>query len=560
MFAFLLVSAVLARTTSERLGWPWSGPTEAPASVRNTTSGKVQGLVDKGDGREKYMGIPFAAPPVGNNRFRAPQPHPDWSGVKQVDTVSMTRRCISVAQGGREDCLYLDVHVPANSNGEKLPVWFWIYGGGFTSGQKDGSYDNMYDPSVIMQEHRIVFVAINYRLDLFGFMAHPAFEDESINNSSSGNYGLLDQSFALEWVQKNIASFNGNPDNVMIFGQSAGATSVEFHVVSHASKGKFKSAISLSAPDMGFWQPKKVASEWAEQWAKEAGCGESLGSNAKIRECLRSMNAERLYKQRLPHPSKLSLLYPLMGWVPAIDGYYLTNTAAGMVEAGDWNKVPTMFGVEKNEGYAFALTLPTILPNGESSFYWSGLEAFSNHVFSYNDTKSKMVYDRYSSWSSDWYVPMDAAGNMITDAMFRCGARRMMRALAKQNVPGADTYYYYTNYSAPLMGLYDALGDFHGFDLLHVFEFDTAVTQVWMPGDTEMGKYLRTAYYNFGQYGGPGQDGWVPYKLGSEYGISMDGYYKPQNMNLHDPSCDFFDSLGANPWAGKNGYELVPKN
>jgi len=341
----------------------------------------------------------------------------------------------------------------------------------------------------------------------------------------------------------------------MIFGQSAGATSVEFHVVSHASKGNFKSAISLSAPDMGFWQPKKVANKWAEQWAQAAGCGESLGSNAKIRECLRAMNAERLYKQRLPHPSKLSLLYPLMGWVPNIDGFYLTDTAHRMIEKGDWNKVPTMFGVEKNEGYAFALTLPTILPDRDSTFEWSGFKTFTKQVFPFNETKQHLVYKHFAK---DWWVSEDAAGVMITDAMFRCGARRVMRAIAKQNVPGADAFYYYTNYSAPMMAAYNVLGDFHGFDLLHVFQFDTAVTQVWMPGDTEMGKYLRTSYFNFAAAGNPLQDGWRSYELGSEFGISMDGYYQPQNMNLHDAQCDFWDSLGPNPWEGADGFELVP--
>jgi len=553
---FSLLCALACGSTAERLEW---GPSKSPCSVRNTTAGQVQGLKNTNDGREMYMGIPFASPPTGQNRFRAPQPAPAWSGVKKVDEYSSEKRCLSIGQtGGREDCLYLDVHVPAGAEDTKLPVWVWIYGGGFVDGSKNGG--GMYDPTSIMNQHRVVYVAMNYRLDLFGFMAHPAFESESKSGISSGNYGLLDQSFALEWVKKNIANFNGNPDNVMIFGQSAGGMSIDFHIVSQkASAGLFKTAISMSgAPDVAFWQPKKVSNTWAEDWSANIGCGKALGSDEKIRDCLRAANFEELMAQKLPHPSKFSLLYPLFGWVPTIDGFYLTDTPTAMVEAGDWNKQPSMFGVEKNEGTAFAYLLNVIVPDSGVPVTWGDLKSLSEVMIPYNKTKQEMAYNHYAKSSWNWFA-QDAAATMITDAIFRCSNRRMMRAIAKQDIKDAPAYYYYTNYEAPLMAAWQALGDFHGFDVVHVFQYDTAVTQVWTGGDNGLADFFRESFFQFGQYGNPLHEGWVRYNLTTELGIAMDGYYKPLNMNHHDPQCDFWDEIGSNLWEGKNGYALVPK-
>jgi len=256
--------------------------------------------------------------------------------------------------------------------------------------------------------------------------------------------------------------------------------------------------------------------------------------------------------------SKYSLLYPLFGWVPVIDGYYLTNTPTAMVEAGNWNKVPSMFGVEKDEGSAFALMLGTIVPGAGIPVTWGDLKSLSEIMIPYNKTKQEMAYNHYakSSWS---LLGQGSATQMITDAIFRRSNRRMMRAIARQDIKDAPAYYYYTNYEAPLMAGWEALGDFHGFDVVHVFEVDELITQVWTPDNTELSHFFQDSFFQFAQYGDPGHYGWERYTLDKELGIAMDGYFKPLDMNHNDPQCDFWDEIGPNLWQGANGFELVPK-
>jgi len=544
-----------------------------PTSIRNTTAGLVQGLIDEDNGREKYLGIPFAAPPTGDNRFRAPQPTLTWGGVKQTTKSTGERRCISLftawvpGNPGSEDCLYLDVHVPKDSEGEKLPVWFWIYGGGFMTGGKESLSGlrifNAYEPTTIMNSNRVVFVAVNYRVDVFGYMAHPAFESESPSGFSSGNYGLLDQTMALNWVKKNIANFNGDPDNVMVMGQSAGGSSVDFHIVSHVSKGLLKSAYVMSGPpDGALWQPKAVANEWAEQWTTALDC--ETGTDEEIRNCLRSQSPSNLMAQNVPQPSDLSLLYPLFGWMPNIDGFYLTNTPVGMVAAGNWNKVPTMFGVEKNEGSMFAAMTPILVKDSLLPVSWSTLKQLFRQVFPYNTTKQELAYDFYTNPSKAGYqvqpdgpfglgrlTAQRSTANAIRDVVILCSTRRMLRAIASQNVTSAPTYFYFTNYEAPLMAMYAALGNFHGFDTLHLFDYDSAITQLWTDGDTKLGEFLRKNVYEWAMTSSPNEKAWQKYTTEAEMGIYLDGKGTPQNMLKNNAQCDFWDELGQGLWEPK---------
>lgn len=359
---------------------------------------------------------------------------------------------------------------------------------------------------------------------------------------------VLDQAFALQWVQDNIASFNGDPNNVMVFGQSAGGMSAGFHVTSPISKGNLHSAIIMSGPpDVAFWQPKAVANQWAIDWVEKAGC---TGTNEQIRTCLRSLKRDQLMEHKIPHPSNLSLLYPL-GWMPHVDGYYMTDTPVGMVNAGVWNKVPTMFGVEKNEGTMFVLAAPMVVPGSVPLTWEHGFKGICQQIFPFNSTKQTVVYNHFKK---EDHLAAKAAETIFTDGVIRCGTRRMMRAIANQNLPEAPTYYYFTDFANYLMGLYNTLGDFHGMDLIHVFEFDTIATQVWTPYDTELGKYLRRSFYEFATHGAPGDNNWKQYTIEEEKGIYMDTEHKPQNLNYNDHECDFWDSLGANLWEGKYDF------
>ena len=224
----------------------------AQLSVIQTENGLVSGY--KSGDISIFKGIPFAAPPVGDLRWKAPQPPKNWTGVLKCDKFSAspmqskpvpfmmwTEEFITPPEKLSEDCLYLNVWTPAKSTKDKLPVFVWIYGGGFSSGSAACA---VYDGEE-MSKKGIIFVSINYRVGVLGFLAHPELSSES-GNKVSGNYGLLDQVTALKWIQKNIGAFGGDPQKVTIAGQSAGSMSVCALVSSPLAKGLFRAAIAQS--------------------------------------------------------------------------------------------------------------------------------------------------------------------------------------------------------------------------------------------------------------------------------------------------------------------------
>ena len=218
----------------------------------STKNGKISGT--KNGNVSIFKGIPFAAPPVGELRWKAPEPAKNWSGIKKCEAFSAspmqnkpapfmcwTEEFIAPPEPLSEDCLYLNVWTAAKNSQEKRPVFVWIYGGGLSSGSAACA---IYDGQE-MAKKGVIFVSLNYRVGVFGFMAHPELSKESGKNAS-GNYGFLDQMAALRWIQQNIAAFGGNPNNVTIAGQSAGSFSVNALVASPLAKGLFHKAIAES--------------------------------------------------------------------------------------------------------------------------------------------------------------------------------------------------------------------------------------------------------------------------------------------------------------------------
>jgi len=221
-------------------------------SVVQIDSGRISGTTQSGV--SSYKGIPYAAPPVGNLRWRPPQPVPAWTGTRPADKVGpLCMQIINTADNGvgpppdSEDCLNLDVYTPAKAataakaGKAKLPVMFWIHGGGYVNGSGTA---NLYNGTELARQG-VVLVSINYRLGRFGFFAHPALTRES-PDGPLGNYAFMDQIAALQWVERNIAVFGGDPGNVTIFGESAGGGSVINLMISPAAQGLFQKAISES--------------------------------------------------------------------------------------------------------------------------------------------------------------------------------------------------------------------------------------------------------------------------------------------------------------------------
>jgi len=275
---------------------------ETPIDIQSikTTAGFISGKESADHSVKVFMGIPFAAPPLGDLRWKAPQPAQPWDGVRECVTppasamqanpvpfFCWSKEFLIPETPISEDCLYLNVWSSAKTEQEKLPVMVWIHGGGFSGGS--GTVP-LYDGEA-MSRKGIVFVTINYRLGIFGFMAHPELSAES-ELKTSGNYGILDQIAALKWVKENIASFGGNPDNVTIAGQSAGSFSVNILTVSPLAKGLFHKAIAQSGASFTRQNPLGNNLQNAEISGKELM--EKIG--AKSVANLRQLPADSLLK------------------------------------------------------------------------------------------------------------------------------------------------------------------------------------------------------------------------------------------------------------------------
>ncbi|MGQ8336236.1 carboxylesterase/lipase family protein [Sunxiuqinia sp. A32] len=300
---------------------------------REIENGVIEGFYDVKTGIQHYLGIPFAQPPVGELRWKAPQPVKNWKGVKE--TKSFGPRAIqgvpvgnmkSRANGMSEDCLYLNVWSPAKRNEKGIPVLVYFYGGGFRRG--DGS-ELRYDGASTAQKG-IVVVTINYRLNIFGFLAHPELSAES-PYKASGNYGLLDQNAALKWVQTNIAVFGGDPAKVTIAGESAGSLSVSAQMATPLSKGLFQGAIGESGAIINPLMPP-VPLDKAEQvgieMAKKVG-------NLSL-EQLRSLSALEIWE--IYWDSK-NTRFPLV-----LDGYFFPKNLEKIFETKEQSQVPLLVG------------------------------------------------------------------------------------------------------------------------------------------------------------------------------------------------------------------------
>lgn len=296
-------------------------------------------------GVQAFRGIPFAKPPVGNLRWKEPQPADHWTGVRKVDRFGNSPMQKPIygdmrfrSPGISEDCLYLNIWRPKAGGSGKLPVLVYFYGGGFNAG--DGS-ENRYDGESFAKAG-IIVVTVNYRLGIFGFFAHPELTQESQKNAS-GNYGLLDQYAALKWVKKNIAAFGGNPDEVTIGGESAGSMSVSAQMSSPLSKGLFKRAIGQSG---SVFNLRYGTISLGEQ--EQRGVTFAAKVNAGNLSQLRKIPAAELLDWASEPGAFMTRLI--------IDGYFLPKSPLEIFEAGEQSKVPLLAGWTSTEAPYLAFT------------------------------------------------------------------------------------------------------------------------------------------------------------------------------------------------------------
>src|ERR1700722_5461186 len=309
------------------------------AATVQLDSGAISGISGTSAEVQVYKGIPYAAPPVGNLRWREPQPAAHWDGVRKADQFGAI--CTQPAFRGAgpdakppntsEDCLFLNVWTSATSASDRRPVMVWIHPGGYQTGS--GSTPG-FDGEGLAKKG-VVLVTINYRLGVFGFFSHPELTKES-EHHTSGNYALMDQAAALRWVQKNIAGFGGDPRRVTVFGDSAGSSSIANLMGSPQAKGLFQRAVGESGAWMGIsLAPTRTLAE-----AEQAGVKMAEELHAQSLEELRARPAEDVLKGG-------------RGGGPVIDGWFLPEDVGTIFAEGKQNDVPLLVGSNKDEGTFF---------------------------------------------------------------------------------------------------------------------------------------------------------------------------------------------------------------
>jgi len=451
----------------------------APLVVQ-TDNGAVAGAPGTVPGVRDFKGIPFAAPPVGDLRWRAPQPAAAWKGT--LDATHFGAICpqhlhtpgsISYLSPGpqtlSEDCLTLNVWTAARSASDKLPVMVWIYGGGFDHGS---GMEPFYWSDDLAHKGAVV-VTFNYRVGALGFLAHPELSAES-DHHTSGNYGLLDQIAALQWVHRNIAAFGGDPNNVTIFGQSAGAMSVTDLTVSPLAGGLFERAIAESG-GLGP-APRKLAD------AETAGVAWAASVGAKNLADLRRLTPEQLIS--VPAPGG-----------PIVDGYVIPDDPAALYRAGKQTDVPMIFGSTANEDGLNKITITAAAAQAAAQSKY-GADAAAYLALYPASTDAEAIASAYLFFAEH------AAAN----------ERRLARLASAAGK--SPVYLYRWSHALPeppdanfREGPNSQFGAYHASELMYVFDNQHLRDWPWTDVDHRLADQMSQYWFNFAASGNPNGPG-----------------------------------------------------
>jgi para-nitrobenzyl esterase len=491
-------------------------------------------VVGSGTAVRVYKGIPFAAPPVGELRWRAPQPVKPWDSIRLSKSFALSCPQPSVAipkERMGEDCLTVNLWTPARTASARLPVLVSIPGGGFIAGS---SALGLYDGERLAREN-VVVVTINYRLGVFGFLAHPELSKES-PQGISGNYALLDMVAALQWVHRNIAAFGGDPGNVTIWGESAGATAVALLLVVPQAEGLFHKAIMNSPWSMDYPVGRLREARGARVSAETRG--ETLGTLAT----LRAKSADELVQITLSSAAPAATIDPDQGgqtFRPIVDGVVIPDDPAVLFAKGAFHHVPMIVGTNGNEGGFFA---PRQVTTREQADAWLR-----------NQFGPQAAASLSSLYALDSGAPVPAALTKLTgDALILMGARSILRAAVRYS---PNVYQYEFTRVSPLAKRmrFDA---FHSADLSYTFGTmpDTPLASV-IPGfsvrpgdfdetDERLSRAMSGAVVQFAKTGAPNGKGlpkWARYSQAEgylEYGDAI-----VQKQKLRAPYLDALDPI-----------------
>ena len=465
------------------------------------TGGEVQGVVT--DGISIFKGIPFAAPPVGGLRWKAPAPVPAWTGIKKADAFGPACMQPANSMGNTapvsEDCLYLNVWTPAKKAGEKIPVIVWIYGGGFSGGSTSTP---MYD-GMGFAKKGVVLVSVAYRVGPFGFLAHPELSRES--GRGSGNYGLEDMIAGLQWVKKNIAQFGGDPANVTIFGHSAGGMAVNMLAASPVARGLFHRVICMSG---GSFAPLQTSEQGgiglgipALKLAESTGEAflQKLGA-ADIRAA-RALSAEEIQKSVGGGMGGGGLRFR-----PVADGYIIPSDLYSIYQARRFNDTPILVGHTSDELGSFGGRGKSITAS-----------QFENQIRSQYGPHADAILSVYPH-STDAEAAKSSR-EISRESMFSWSTWTWARLQSRLGKGKAFVYYY--DYHAPNVD-----GSGHGSDVPYAFQtLSGGRGGAPKPEDLKLSDIISSYWVNFAKSGdpnGPGLPRWPPFTENDPKAIVFD--------------------------------------
>lgn len=457
-----------------------------------TAEGKVQGkTINEGKVRA-FLGLPYAAPPVGDLRWKAPEPAHKWKGLRMA--TEFGAHCaqghvfddmIFQDSGPSEDCLYLNVYTPAKAKpGSKIPVMFWIHGGGYSGGASSEPRHN----GDFLPLKGVVLVTINYRLGVFGFLATSDLAREA--NGSAGNYGLLDMVAALHWVKDNINNFGGDPNNVTIFGESAGSFAVSTLMASPMAQGLFQKAIGESGAAFSDVLPTDSLADREkkdDEWVAKLGV-KSLAE-------LRAVPTDQI----LADTKKMGM----NGFAPDVDGSLLTEPVPATYAAGKQAHVPLLAGWNRDEGSFMAM-------HGMTAEQW---KAQAEALFKDRAPEFLKLYPGNTDAEA-----LRSAIDYGSDAFIAFSTWKWIEAHRKTG--DSPVYRYHFELAAPPSKFHPGSFAFHSDDIEYVFgTLATRPGAVWRPEDWKLSDEMMTYWTNFAKTGdpnGPGVPEWPKYGKGDE--------------------------------------------
>ncbi len=463
----------------------------SPAIEVKTDGGILQGKAESGV--RTFLGIPYAAPPVGELRWKAPSPAAKWNGVRKAKEFGS--RCMQARPfedmvfrdpGISEDCLTLNVWSPAGEKSGKLPVMVWIYGGGYVAG---GTSEPRQDGKNLAKRG-VVVVSMNYRLGVFGFLTDPELAQES-ERKSAGNYGLMDQIAALEWVHRNIAAFGGDPDNVTIFGESAGSFSVCALMASPAAKGLFHKAIGESG---GAFTSKSLPFDSQEASAEKGAKFAKEQLNTESLRDLRAMPAQKI----LDAASKFRGGF---GFGPDVDGYVLPEDVPAIFAAGKQNDVALIAGWNHDEG-SFEVV-------GQKASTTESMKAMAEKEFGAKAGDFLRVYPAKTNAEAQ-----RSSEDLAGDRFIAWSAWRWMEA---QTQTGKQPVYRYRFDLVPPDDPKEkpGMGAYHSAEIEYVFgTLDWKTWMSWRAEDRKTSDLIQKYWVNFARGGDPngaGVPAWPKY-------------------------------------------------